>query len=319
MSRSAPDDDVITQTYVSPRMTDDAYRTIVLASDLHPGEEEDKRRESLRETIRNSLSWYADRYDADEVWLGGDIGEVEDVKAWLVEDEHEDAFLPYGFEQVSIAIGDGDVEQSGDGRTGWYNGATDRDSDLLHDLDRSGRVAYGKEITSYGNVGGQSVPIRMKHDPKDLNVDWYTTPRQAEVWGDHHELDDPQILLYGHTHTPYARVLRNSLVIGVGSRFKNYHARDGMPDRSLQVLRMGEDVELYHIDLDADDPEAELFEYQRFSLEDGGFTEKETDHQVPDIEQRFVLPQKYYNLQEEAEQLISEIEREQEELMVVAD
>jgi predicted phosphodiesterase len=256
-------------------------RTVIVASDLHPELRPDGGRDKLRyKTIPSYLSRYADLFDADEFWNGGDSGNLKDIAALLgysldpakiPEDDPRD---DYGFDRMKLVVGDEDEKVSSD-HCGWY-AELRGDPDLQQTLEEDARVEYGRTVATAVNADDPYL-VRMAHEPHEFGIDWDTTAEDLADY-DHHQLDQPQIVLYGHVHTPCARVLRNSVAIGLGSTAKNY--RNGetdvwgdIPERSIFVVSFDEDVQVYHIDLEND----ELFDHHRFVQTDDGFVDARTE------------------------------------------
>lgn len=257
--------------------TESGRRTIVVASDLHPELRPDGGRDKLRyKTIPSYLSRYADMFDADEFWNGGDSGNLADIEAMLgysldpAKIPDGDPREDYGFDRMKLVVGDEDEKVSPDHR-GWYAQLRE-DDELQRTLEEDARVEYGRTVATAINADDPYL-VRMAHEPHEFGIDWDTTAEDIADY-ENHQLDQPQVVLYGHVHTPCARVLRNSVAIGLGSTAKNY--RNGetdvwgdIPERSMFVVSFDDDVQVYHIDLEND----ELFDYQRFVQTADGFEE----------------------------------------------
>jgi predicted phosphodiesterase len=266
------------------RLSDDGRRTIVAASDLHQELRPDGGRDKLRyKTIPSYLSAYADRFAADEFWNGGDSGNKKDIEALLgysldpdkipAGDPRED----YEFERMKFVVGDEDEKHTADHR-GWYAQLLG-DDELQRTLEEDDRVEYGKNVST-AIMADQPYLVRMAHDPLDFGVDWDTTADDLAGY-ESHQLDQPQVVMYGHVHTPCARVLRNSVAIGLGSTAKNYQNGEqdvwgDVPERSMFIVSFADDVDVYHIDLEND----ELFEYQRFVQTADGFEQASVETTV---------------------------------------
>lgn len=252
-------------------------RSILLVADMHPEREDDGFRDRLRYSIiKDNLEQIAAEYDADEAWFGGDLGNYDDVQA----------YADYDFDRVKFVIGDEDRKQFG-----WYQQMCDRDEEDVFCTEPG--QEYGRKVVT-------TVPaetpylIEAAHEPAAFDIGATTTDaryqQEVEQLGaaPDHQLDTPKIAVYGHEHKPFARVVRNALVIGLGSTYENYgidkDVRDVFPETSVHVLQVvGQDVDVYHIDYDTGD----VFEHQQFRFDGTQFADKTTEH-VMDVGQRFI-------------------------------
>lgn len=233
---------------------DTSERVLLAVSDLHLEEETPQgwRRRLRHGIIPDYLHEYADRFGADELWIGGDVGdETDDIRA----------ILDYDFDRTKIAIGDGDG--------GWYREV--RDSPVLQDELSDAGCEYADVISSTV-AGERPYLVQMAHFPDEFDIDWDTEPGD-EMGSEEHQLDQPRVIMYGHAHVPRTDVIRNAVVIGLGSTFANYDNRpdtpwDDVPERSMYAVSLQEDaVDTYHIDLEKNT----LFDHQRFELGEDGF------------------------------------------------
>lgn len=182
-------------------------------------------------------------YDCDEVLVAGDVGSFDDVEALLD-----------GAYEATAVRGNNDS---------WEVDAYEHGEDLRYLAD-GGRVFYGDEAT--WNAGPYTVA--MQHRPHDFDI-------RATSSHDTTPATDADIVIHGHSHMPAFRVLGDgTLAIGAGSLFQNYHVADALPDRSVQVVEVGEDVTVQHIDADT----REVVETAQFAYQDGFVKrEHETD------------------------------------------
>lgn len=269
-------------------MSGDGYRRTVMAvSDLHQERRSDGERDKIRyKTIPTWISQYAEEFGADDLWVGGDSGNKKDVEA-LLGDSLDPTKIPegdprenYGFDQTKLVIGDEDESVSAD-HIGWYAAMIqDEDDGLQRRMEEDQHVEYGRKVSTVVPAERPYL-VEMAHEPYEFGLDW--TTKEEDLSGyTQHQLDQPKVVLYGHVHTPCARVVRNSVAIGMGSTAKNYANGEQQvwgetPERSMFVVSFSDDVDVYHIDLEND----ELFEYQRFEQTKHGFEEVDSEPRLP--------------------------------------
>lgn len=86
--------------------------------------------------------------------------------------------------------------------------------------------------------------VGMAHDPRDMGL-----RATAESYRSRQEPYD--IVIYGHSHMPYTRLVDDAVVVGAGSLYTNYNMTGEFPERSAHVIEIGEQVVVTHIDFDS--------------------------------------------------------------------
>lgn len=202
-------------------------RRYLLVSDTHYHERD-------RDDV-DTLHGYLDAFDCDELLVAGDVGRFDDVEALLDADV-----------EAKVARGNHDVEEDGEQ---WLDEHASEEGELLY-RDGDGTV-YGDEIR-WLDGPDLGYTVGMAHKPHAFGI-------RAMAKGGAAPDGSYDILLYGHSHMPHYRVLGDgTLAIGAGSAWQNYHTMDDLPDRSVQVVEIGEKVRVEHIDVDTDDVVEEL-------------------------------------------------------------
>lgn len=252
-------------------------RSILFVSDMHPEREDDGFRDRLRYSIiKDNLEQIAAEYGVDEAWFGGDLGNYDDVRA----------FADYDFDRVKFVIGDEDRKP-----TGWYQEMCDRGEEDVFCAEPG--QEYGQKVVSTIPADAPYT-IEAAHEPAAFDITATTTDatyqREVDDLGVEpgHQLDTPKIAVYGHEHKPFTRVVRNALVIGLGSTYENYgvdkDVRDVFPETSVHVLQVtGDAIDVHHIDYDTGD----RFEHQQFRFDGDRFID-ETTEPVMSAGKRFI-------------------------------
>ncbi|MDY6777973.1 MAG: metallophosphoesterase family protein [Candidatus Nanohaloarchaea archaeon] len=166
--------------------------------------------------VLEDVERYGEEYDCDELLVGGDVGTADEIKA----------FLDLDFERVRAVEGN-------------------------HDLYDGGEPAL-PDGTDYGEAllwREKDLQWAMRHRPSDFGLQ-STADRSSVPF-----LEPFDIVLYGHSHLPYERVLEDgTLAVGMGSLAQNKQVTAELPDRSFYVLDVFDDedyaVGLRHVDFD---------------------------------------------------------------------
>ncbi len=188
----------------------------------------DAAREEVVGEVIDELERYYDEHGCDGLVLGGDLGKyTEDIER----------ILDREFDDIKIAQGNHDLWE--------IEAVEDRDGvDCVDD----GEILYWEE-----DVGGETYRIALAHKPADFNTRG-VSPESAIG----HEYRDVDIILHGHSHFPWDKGLSvakfhheraedephaiedNLLCIGMGSTYINHNVQDALPEKSIQVLTLGE-------------------------------------------------------------------------------
>ncbi len=185
--------------------------------------------------IISNVHKYGEEHECDELIVGGDISErdVYEVKE-LIMDEVFDGF--------KIAKGNHDKWKIPDLYRSIEDGVKEEKDILI------GRKLIWEEGT-YDDIS-----MALAHRPHDFGIRSSYTEYEEEL------IDD--VIIYGHSHAAFDRILGNkgpegegSVVIGIGSVYENhntpYRDRQKMPDRSFQIMELdGEEITLEHYDFD---------------------------------------------------------------------
>jgi predicted phosphodiesterase len=213
----------------APYSERDTVRYLV-AADLHF----DRHGDEYKETVLSQLEDYVDEYDCDTLLVAGDIGTVDDIERLL------EADVP-----ALKAVG-GNNDEPYDS---WYDPRTDR--------------AFDDEITWKERLD-EAYTIAMSHDPEDFGLT--ATRDETQQRG---ELD-PDIIIYGHSHMPRDRIIdEKTLALGAGSTYRNYNIEDDIPDRSIHILEISDQITVKHLDFDTGQPvESSTYRQNCDSLEE---------------------------------------------------
>ena len=235
----------------------DGSKRLLLIADTHFSLDE-------VDTIRDTADiWkYGDKYGCDELVVGGDISEsVEDAAKLYLEEV---------FDSFRVARGNHDT---------WS--PEDLYREVRRNTEDAGSILVGDHIKWPAGNGENEYLIGMCHRPHDFHI---RSKRQESgmEW-------EEDIILYGHSHAPYDRVLGkdDTLAIGIGSTFSNYnipYESGRRLKRSFQILEIEDDgIKIMNYDFDRDI----LIEEAVYGEKGGGFEEIYKDYNgVPEYPDR---------------------------------
>jgi len=219
---------------VEPDIQYMGQRRYMVISDMHLDEQEGNIADTLKD-VRE----YQESIDADGLILGGD------QKAY---DSELERIFDGGFDSIHLVEGNHDVTagqdpQAVDPETDWRYGG-EPDEDVV--------FAYDEETVSWADAADtEPITFLLGHDPDDVG--------SGATYDDRRE-DDPEpradVLLYGHSHMPYDRIIDGTLHIGMGSLLENYNVdHDNIGERSFHVIDVTDDtVSVTHVDFETGEP-----------------------------------------------------------------
>lgn len=207
--------------YLEKEDKDDDVKRLLLIADTHFSK---KCVDTMADTRK--IWTYGEEYGCDELVVGGDISEdVEDAA---------NLYLEEVFDSFRVAIGNHD---------NWSEDMLYRE--VSRRTKDHGSVLAGNKI----KWSSADYRISMAHKPHDFHI---RAKRKKSSWE-----WDSEIILYGHSHSPYDRVLGKdkTLAVGIGSTFSNYdilYKNGERLRRSFQILELGEEVKIKNYDFDKD-------------------------------------------------------------------
>lgn len=208
-------------------------RRYMVISDMHLDEQEG----NISDTIE-AIGEYQEDIDADGLVVGGD------QKAY---DSELDSIFDNDFDSIHLVEGNHD-------RTDEH--AVDPDIDWTYGGEPDGDVvfAYDEETVNWADAADtEPITFLLGHEPEAVGSGaTYQDDRHASGDGD----ADADVLLYGHSHMPYDRLIEGTLHIGMGSLLENYNVDpDTLGERSFHVIDVADDtVSVTHVDFETGEP-----------------------------------------------------------------
>jgi len=238
----------------------------LIVSDLHLDWGEDGQDDiEYAKTVTRRINSYGEEYGCDGLLVAGDVGSTENLED-LYDELRED------FEEIKIAQGNHDVN----GRE-----IAERVNHVpTDDYDTCVETTTGKT---------DDLLVQMKHDPSDFGLNYR---KQESRHSDH---ERPDILVYGHSHMPFDRVLSDgTLAIGAGSTYDNYNMEDHFPTASFHVLGFDEAGGDEHVTVEHRDFwSQDIHEEAVYRWDDDGFSKVFSDWEWDALardEDRFTIP-----------------------------
>lgn len=230
---------------------------IVVASEIHAFEQVSGRERYCRE-VGQQLQNYAEGYNAEEIWILGDTGSLDDVYHVLEPLDSE--------KSVKLVAGDEDRDRkrvNGNNFTGWWRQKYSEDIldvEAEYELINEG---FNTEVNGL-NVHAAHHP-RSQDRPKGSQIPEFTVERDLNkntIKKLPPSLKDIDVAVYDHVHMPYSRHITGQyeeglenqmkILVGIGGRRNDYHIKaDCMPESSLHLLSFGDDL-THTLQFDAD-------------------------------------------------------------------
>ncbi|MFP4116098.1 MAG: metallophosphoesterase family protein [Candidatus Aenigmatarchaeota archaeon] len=233
------------EDYQSPA---DAYfsenepERMLLLADTHYKEDKFFEDKPLKSDL-NKLEEIGDIFEIDEIVWAGDCtyspGDIIDFK-------NSD------FSKKRVVMGNHDREDDA-----WS--FEEVFGETLPELDD---IDYEKYETVWSIGKDRKYDVCMRHESQGMGL---SPTGRGSPYQKYNEFD---ILIHGHRHIPYYRVLDNrKMGVGLGSLFSNYTEDRTIPRRSIQIMEVDGVIDVKHIDFD----EMSVVEEIVFGEENGVF------------------------------------------------
>ncbi len=148
----------------------DTESRMLVVADPHPERSDDGYRDQLRYvTMRQQWERIAEEYGCDVLWLGGDIGNLEDLRA----------YADYDFDEIKAVVGDEDRRvdrpENAVEEDGWYTEAMEQYGSLAAveedlDIECADRLRIGPQVDRPGGKDDRPYGVELVHDPDDADL-----------------------------------------------------------------------------------------------------------------------------------------------------